>query len=384
MWVGIGHGMKGGAFWGLRRLPPLKWDLTYAAIDNNFLPLDVGVELIRLNNQTRLLSETMAGALPPMDDVAIYFPHETFNQKFLFKDDFPWSVELNGIFEMLDRAGYSVRFISDENIREIADYPVVVMPYAPMVPQPTQQALAEYAENGGRLVAFGAPAKVDHLNNVYASWPAQPLAEIFGTTVAAQGTRAGYLLSERLPLLRVPENIDLDIETVGMRISTEAKDFVQGKSYDPLSFDLRPASARVVATWNEGSPAITENATGSGSAVLIGFLPGTIYFAADAVKRSAMEGWIQSLLGTDPTLRSHNPAVLSSVLKNGHGSFVFVVNNADQAQHSIVSLNPDKFPSAKRGDYYDLLQQTRGIVEGGHLTTTLEPAQAAVFFFPTP
>jgi beta-galactosidase GanA len=382
MWVGIGHGMKGGAFWGLRRLPPIQWSLTYASLDENNLPLDVGVELIRLNNQTRLISEVMAGALPPMDDLALYFPHETFNQKYLFRDEFAWSVELNGLFELLDRSGYSVRFISDENIEEIEDFPVVIMPYSPMVPEKSQQALSSYVASGGHLVAFGAPAKVDHLNQAYGTWPPEPLAKTFGATVSGKNDQAGTISSDNMPLLHIADEYVLSTETLGMRVSAESKPFVQRDTYKPLRFGIDTSGAVALASWQDGAPAVVSNLFEEGRAALAGFLPGTEYMSGDSSKRHDLKTWIKTLLEIEPTLHPENPEVQCSVLKNDKGSFLFLVNLTDSEQLGVVGLNMEKFPAVNEGAHFDLLEQHPASFSDGKMKTMMQPAQAVVYFFP--
>lgn len=382
IWTGIGHGLKGGSFWELLRLKPLKWGVDYAAIDEDFLPLDIGMEIIRANRQTALLSEVISGALPKRDQVAFYFPHETFNQRFNFKDEYAWSVEMCGLHEMLIRAGYAPYFLSDENIEEINDYPVVVVPNAPIIPEHSNKVLADYVKKGGRLVAFGMPARVDELMRAVNG---HPLRGVFGADVSPSKRTSGTVSLQDVALT-LPAEYEFTPEALGgKRTCVESKSFVQEERYSPYNLDLAPAGATVQSVWADGAPAVIENRMEKGTAVLTGFLPGQKYISGSLEERAAMQQWLRGLLGTEPPIICNNQQVMASVLKNENGRFLILVNRSDEPQEVSITVQSreesgviEKRTGGPETEY-DLLRQVPATWEGKNLMLTIAPHMPAVF-----
>jgi hypothetical protein len=383
MWSGIGHGLKGGNIWGLRRLPPMNYSLRHSCVDGDNLPLAIGMELIRLNNQSRLLSELMSGALPPRERVAVYFPHETFNQKFNFKDQYPWAVELCGLHEMMYKAGYNMKFISDENIEEIDGFKTVVIPYAPIIPQKTNTALHDYVQNGGRLLTFGIPASHDELMVPSESVIAEPLRQVYPAKLSVSSRSSGVISDGNEVLVSIPDEYVFTESAFGnLRKCLESKPYVQLEKYPPLLFDIDSASAEILAEWEDETPAIIENTYGNGSSVFCGFLPGEKYLPAASGEQVKMQSWIRGLMGVSPCLVLDNQHIESGLLKNRYGYFLVLVNRSDEIQSFKLEINVPEIEETDQGRMYDLLRQAESSRVGGELTGSIEPRMPLVYFSP--
>jgi hypothetical protein len=384
IWTGIAHGLKGGYFWELLRLKPLKWGIDYAAIDEDFLPLDIGMEIIRSNRQTALLSEVMSKALVPREQVAFYFPHETFNQRFNFKDEYAWAVEMSGLHELLIRSGYAPYFLSDENIEEVYNYPVVIVPNAPMIPEKSNQVLTEFTARGGHLVAFGMPARVDELMRPV---DGRPLRDVFSTEMTPSNRTAGSLELSGISL-SLPETYTFTPEALGKkRTAVESKSFVQSDTYAPFNLELKPTSGKTYGTWLDGTPAVVKSDYVSGTSIITGFLPGQKYLVANEAERENMQHWLRELMGVTPPITGNNQHIMSHVLKNKNGYFLVLVNLSDDSQSTSLSLNFLKETDTPVVEFpdgnvrYDLLRQLPGVWEEHQISVTLEPHMPAVYLF---
>lgn len=383
MWSGIGHGLKGGNIWGLRRLPPMGYSRKFSCVDENNLPFETGMEVIRLNNQSRILSQIMGGALTPRENVAVYFPHETFNQKYHFKNEFPWAVEICGLHELLCKAGYHVKFISDENIEEISNYKVVIMPYSPIIPQKSNSTIHNYVRNGGRLIAFGMPAHKTELFQPVETLIAEPLKQVFGAEISPSARKSGNIELPGNSFISIPEEYTFTESSIGMkRICLESKPFVQEEKYAPSLFDIKPVTAEPNLTWEDGSSAVIKNNYGKGTSAFCGFLPGEKYMASAPNEKIDMQSWIKDLIGIEPELSVDNQNIETGLLKNENGYFLVLVNRAENTENVKVNINIDEITKKNKGEEYDLLRQTEGKWESKSLMVSIEPQMPVLFYFP--
>jgi hypothetical protein len=393
MWSAIGHGLKGGAIWGLRHA--VGYRPHFAVMDRDNLPLETGAELIHLNNQTRILSGALSGSLPPRGPVAIYLPHATFDIKRSLVNTYPWAVELHGLHHLLNRMGYNLRFVSDLDIDAVDAYRVLVMPWSPAMPERTIERIDRFVRDGGRVVAFGAPARWNRYRESFPAWPGAAFANLFGAIVTEEveapgrgfsGT-AGVLAGTTV--LTLPDEYQLDPETLGHgRIVSPAyhdkpPTFLK-PAYTPWRHVLKPNGADIIAAWDDGAPAVIENRAGKGTAYLVSTLMGVHYNTAEDAEKKRIREVMQKLLGDiRPFVSSANPAVETALLKNKNGHFLVLVNHADTPEDVSVRIALETSAPASPAD---LLRGRKATLKrtnpGRQLNTCIAPKDAQLYWLP--
>lgn len=129
--------------------------------------------------------------------------------------------------------------------RELADpssarYRTIYVPHLRTVDDQTLERLTAFVEAGGRLIADGPFAYNDPWGKLRHAGPDTPAAHLFGAWIAA--------IHDARTQPRQLGRVD-----------------VRG-----FFADLKPSDGRVIARFDDGSPAIVEKTLGAGSAVLVG------------------------------------------------------------------------------------------------------------------
>ena len=138
-------------------------------------------------------------------------------------------------------------------------YQVIYAPFALAISDEMMDVFADYVEGGGRLVLDTPSAWFDGFGALMPTDSGTVFADVFGATL----NEYGYAGTNRPYTL-------------------------EGLELDGATLDLTRTSAHVVATYDDGRPAVTENDYGEGTAVILGyeasmmaFRPG--YVAAEAL-----------------------------------------------------------------------------------------------------
>ena len=173
-----------------------------------------------------------------------------------------------GVCRALINADIPYEYVSDEDLRKglTRRYRIIYMPFVISLPQDVQNILLDYVKNGGRLVMDMPSAYYDEFGAVLSTDKSSLFEQTFGVVINDyQG--AGVNKPCRID--------DLDLE--GMVIN------------------MTPTSAKILADYNHGNPAITENKLGSGSAVILGYEASKLCFEPGNSKAEQM--LIQYTLG---------------------------------------------------------------------------------------
>lgn len=384
MWSAIGHGLKGGSMWGLRRLEPWNYSPNFSVLDEYSLPLETGIELIQLNNQTRLLSQVLSGAMPVQGPIALYFPRDTFDyQRMLLDDDsvwnnpcmgYPWAVELRGMHQLLNSMGFSIRFITEATLSQLAGVEALVMPWTPLISESAMQAISDFTTAGGTVITAGAPGRQNEYFENYPDWPGGAFASLFGVSASGPESVSNRQLTAASGILQMPGEYSLDPDTLGRGLVYSP--YFDGKPYPalkpyyvPWRHVLQTNDAAVIAQWDDGAAAITERAAGSGRAVLVSTLPGTLYETSGDSQRVELRELMTDLLGDiRPEACSLNPAVETALLENENGCFLICVNRSDTIQEAEVQVRHVLDPGAQMVD----------LLEGDVAATSFDASELSV------
>jgi hypothetical protein len=216
-----------------------------------------------------------------------------------------------GYVHMLERRGtylslihdqYLVDMLTEEDVHagRLNDYDVL---YAtdPCIRRDAAQRIADWVARGGHLVATAAAGSRDEFNE-----PSDRLAATFGigSTVETQIQPGRYHIRGALNGMAYLDQVQtaegLDRPAADDANSQQESD---GQAVCSWAFGVlgtrvafMPTTARVLATFGDGSPAVVENRAGKGRAVYIGACPALAYIKeANFVPDALREKWPDDL-----------------------------------------------------------------------------------------
>lgn len=166
-----------------------------------------------------------------------------------------------GVSRALINANVPFEYVTASDLRNgLADrYRIIYMPFILSIPKDIMETLAGYVERGGRLVMDMPSAWYDEYTALMSTDKGTTFETTFGATINAYqyaGTNRKYRLEGR-----------------------DIKGFV---------VDLTPTHAIVLASYDNGKPAITEARTGKGTAVLLGYEASMMCFKPGSVKSEVL------------------------------------------------------------------------------------------------
>lgn len=149
-----------------------------------------------------------------------------------------------GVSRALINANVPYEYVSDNDLRKglTTRYRVIYMPFVISLPRDVQEILLEYVKNGGRLVMDMPSAYYDEYGAILSTDAGTLFEQTFGAIIndyQGAGVNKPYRIG------------DLDLQG-----------FV---------INMTPTTANVLAAYDHGTPAITENKFDRGSAVILGY-----------------------------------------------------------------------------------------------------------------
>ena len=168
---------------------------------------------------------------------------------------------------------------------------------------------ATYVEGGGRLVLDTPSAWFDGFGALMPTDSGSVFEKTFGATIREYGY-AG----------------------------TNRSYAIDGFAISGATFDLAPTSARVVATYDDGKPAITENRYGDGTAVLLGYEASMMAFKPGHEGAEAM--LLQHALGDHASPYACEEAIVYRLAAPAADHY-FVINDGPA---TAASLDTGDFP----------------------------------------
>jgi len=204
---------------------------------------------------------------------------------------------------------------------DLADYKTAYLPLPVMLTAETARALTEFVEGGGLLICEAAPAHFVEGGFCSPVVPGQGLTQLFGARA-------------------------VEVESVAEGI-TIAYGGLEAPA--PLhQMRLRAEGADVLATWPDGSAAVTANKCGSGTAVLVGGYP-SIAYSRGAGEAGALIRKLLGDRGCPQAVATSSPDVKARLHKNAaDGSYLlYVINEGEADADATISVSPEAARFAK-------------------------------------
>jgi beta-galactosidase len=242
-----------------------------------------------------------------------------------------------GFYRALFERNIQADFIHPDEIvaGAAARYKAVLLPYPVMLSRPVADALAEYVRGGGLLVSEARPAWNDERGFANERIPGAGLDEVFGCREA---------------VLRAPDPIEIRMAAdLPAPLAPLAGRTIPGAGYAE-ALEVTSPSARVLATFPTGEPAIVAHPFGKGRAVLIGSFPAAA-LEQEPQKHAAVGELVAALAawaGVAPVLEIEAaPGLVEARLLENERAFAIIAINHDEAPQRATIRLPRELPSAE-------------------------------------
>lgn len=221
-----------------------------------------------------------------------------------------------GLFKALDEANISVDMLrTDRGItaRQLAQYKIVFLPFQLVMRADIARLLTDYVRNGGHLVADARTATLDELDFAYRKNPGG-LTKVFG--------------AERKDWIASPGYFAAQGDGIGR---FEGRHFKESLTLSP--------TAKVLARFDDESPALVQNAFGRGVATLAATTLGASYFErADAGTNNVILS-LTKQAGVKASARTKAPALSIKVHQTDNTLVVYVLNASAQPVTERIELD---------------------------------------------
>jgi beta-galactosidase GanA len=220
-----------------------------------------------------------------------------------------YAQSVKGIYRALSQAGYQVDLA---RIEDIANYPLVYLPFPLMLEEKTAATLVEYVRNGGTLISEACPAQFGNGGFTQVTSPGYGLHEVFGIQ-APEGPES---LHDNIPAIRWNErNIDCIVHRQRFNVN----------------------GASILAQYSDGGPAITLNAFGRGTAILIGTYPGiAAEWGSGDSARLLVE--VTAHIGIRPRIQISSPDIWVRLHTHNDNVIAYVVNTTTQTKNVTLKI----------------------------------------------
>ncbi|MHB8056048.1 MAG: beta-galactosidase trimerization domain-containing protein, partial [Candidatus Aminicenantales bacterium] len=231
------------------------------------------VEAGRIAGLISAHQDLFLGSLPAKAEIAILYnplAHMVGGQQAFTSEG--QSIGYNSLSESLQgihRAFYERHIPVDFlHVRDLVperwkDYKLLVVPYPVMMSQTHVRALIEYVRSGGTIVAEARCGWVDEHGFSSPVIPGGGLADVFGCReselkpLAKTAPMTIAAADESLPLLKAGDKLDA--------------------LFFEEAFDVFGPSSRILARFENGTPAMVASTFGKGKALIVGSFPGSAY-----------------------------------------------------------------------------------------------------------
>jgi beta-galactosidase GanA len=205
-------------------------------------------------------------------------------------------------------AGISVDFISSHELERISEYAMVYLPALLIVNEKRAGILKDYVSHGGQLIAEGGTGQRDANSWLHTTRPGAGMAELFG-------------------LIEVERVVD-DLEKRTLMLPTG-----EAVNSPYINAVFQVTTAKILAEYQSGGAAITENAFGKGMAMMTGFSPGLAYLNEP---NPAWIKWIGQLARQNglaqPVSAFSKTGIHVRMLESDEGTIYFLFNQSDRTQ----------------------------------------------------
>jgi beta-galactosidase len=284
---------------------------------------------------------------PVKGDVGIVYVPESqdFNAVQSGRPD-NYNQSVQGAYEAFFDSNIQADFVS---IDDIAEYPLVYLPYPEMLKKSTADKLRDYVAKGGKLVSEGVPGYFGDTATVGTTQPNLGLDQLFGA-------RERYV--QFTPDLLNTLEVTVKNRKVGGRF------FLQ---------EYTLAGGEAAGQYANGHIAAVEHTSGTGKTLLIGTFPGASYYLNHLNTTREFFAGLPAWAGIQQQVQSSDPEVKARLHKGAGGAYVWVVNPTRIARTVRITL-PSAFQRAT-----ELWQQpSNPTVTGNTLAVAIEGRNAAV------
>ncbi|MHB1462055.1 MAG: beta-galactosidase [Armatimonadota bacterium] len=270
IFVPLGHGIKGFVFWQYRPellgLESPAWGLTNP--DGSPAPWHADTAKINamLQQNARFLNNTE----PQGEEIGIFYHPENHVFSWCCYDFGMHDQAVQGVYQTLYNNNYRVRFIHPSDLQRGIPQScrTVIYPFPYVLDQPTADGLKLWVEQGGSLIGeafFGNLVRENSMHSM--TVPGYGFDEVFGAregvvqpfTAQADLYRGG----RELGMSQLGPIMTTTVDLPGLAAGHRAQGFL-------VHIPLIASSAQTLATFGDGSPAVTLNNYGKGQAVLCG------------------------------------------------------------------------------------------------------------------
>jgi beta-galactosidase len=326
IWACLACGAKGVVLWQFR-----KERLGLETNDAGLMETDgrdnaTSREVNKLFHAVQSVKHELCEAVVPKSKVAIVYDFESDlvsrieetehgGDFHLRKSPYTYKVALQGAYHLFWMAGVPVDLISSHELEKINSYRMVYLPILFAVDDKKAKILKEYVANGGILVAEGGTGMRDVNTWLHTTRPGAGLRELFGLVEV-----------ERV----VDEREKRDITCLNGR-----KFVSKGMN---ASFHL--TTAKLLAWYEDGSPAMAENSYGKGTAMMTGFSPGIAYLNEPDLSWGR---WISDLVcrhvDFEPGTSFMETGIYTRELQSSRHKFVFLFNPGEKLRNRTLEQN---------------------------------------------
>lgn len=258
-----------------------------------------------------------------------------------------YTQSLQGAYQAFFDSNIQADFVG---IDDIAEYPVIYLPFPEMLKKSTADKLRDYVAKGGKLISEGCPGYFGDGGTVGTVQPNLGLDQLFG----ARETYVQF----------TPDILD--------KLTLTVRDKQIGGGYFLQDYKLEGGLA--VGHYANGHIAAVEHTSGNGKTLLIGTFPGGSYFRNHSPATREFFAGLLTWAGVQQQTKSSDPEVKARLHKGAGGTYLWVVNPTRTERSVKISL-PATF---QRSTELWLEGATPATVSGNTLTATVGDRNAAV------
>jgi beta-galactosidase len=210
------------------------------------------------------------------------------------------------------------------HIDNIAEYPVVYLPYPVALSEATVAKLRSYVEQGGYLISEGMPGYFDEHGHAGEKQPNRKLDQMFG----ARESDVEF----------APDLFTNLTFRVGDR---EARGALFRQVYEP-------AGGKAAGWYGDKTVAVVENSFGKGHTWLMGTFPGAAYFRKHDTATRDLFRWFLTWANRKPQLVVSDNTVKARLHAGAGGSNLWIVNPTRVNKDIVVTLANGSLKNVRR------------------------------------
>ena len=343
----MSQGVKGFLFWQYRPETLGQESPAWGLVDLEGEKTDLLEYSIRVNGALQKNAEALERVKPVPSAIAVIrSPENEIFEWCCSRDPDRYFHSVHGVFRGFYRSGYNVDVISTRRILEkgASRYRMIYYPVPYYMDEKVADVLRNWVSEGGVLVSEACFAGVRSSDGMHSTIiPGFGFHEVFGaregevlTSPGCQG-HVGKWSQDHLKQNQWV--INMEKELACMKKGDKALGFFFREA-------LVPSSAEVLASFEDGAPALTLNHYGKGTAIMIGTLLGHLMSTRGDDSNTGLFASLVVLAGIDPVVKTSLPFVRADLLTAENTNPVLIVSNEkeESVDVEISFTTPDLVP----------------------------------------